>query len=150
MIQRMQTELEGGAGVACKLPSVSVVSGTVRSGSSRGKSLGFPTANLEIEGKAGDRVAPGVYAAWVVWETGPRFAAVANVGCRPTFDEGEVTFEVHVLDFTGDLYGKVLEVTLALRLRDEMRFEDVEALVAQIGRDIEQARSWLSKNEVHH
>ena len=145
----MPTEFGRGAGVACKSLHGSIISGTVGAGSSRGKSLGFPTANLQIDGEIAADVAPGVYAAWVEWEDGPRYAAVVNVGCRPTFGEGVITFEVHVLDFTGDLYGKDLDVTLAVRIRDEARFEGVGALVTQIGRDIEQARNWIAKNEVH-
>ena len=111
--------------------------------------MGFPTANLQIDGEIAADVAPGVYAAGVEWEDGPRYSAVVNVGCRPTFEEGGFTFEVHVLEFTGDLYGKDLDVTLAVRIRDETRFEGVDALVAQIKRDIEQARNWFSNIEVH-
>ena len=145
----MQTEFGRSDGVACKSLHESVVSGTVCAGSSRGKSLGFPTANLQIGDEIAADVVPGVYAAGVEWDDGPRYSAVVNVGCRPTFEEGKLTFEVHVLDFTGNLYGKELDVTLAMRIRNEKRFEHVDALVVQIQKDIEQARNWFATNEVH-
>ncbi len=146
----MQTEFGRNAGVACKSLHESVISGTVCAGSSRGRKLGFPTANLQIGDERAPDVVPGVYGAGVEWDDGPRYSAVVNVGCRPTFEEGGLTFEVHVLNFTGNLYGKDLYVTLAVRIRDEKRFEGVDALVAQIQKDIEQARNWFADNEVHH
>jgi riboflavin kinase/FMN adenylyltransferase len=110
-------------------------------GAQRGRRLGFRTANLRPEP---DRVLPphGVYALWATVE-GQRWPAVANVGVRPSFDKGELLIEVHLLDFEGDIYGQTLEVAFVERLRPEQRFTDTEALIAQIGRDVEQARTLL-------
>ena len=126
-----------------------VIRGTVCVGSSRGKNLGFPTANLRVDDETAADLASGVYAARVGWEESPQYSAVVNVGYRPTFEEGVFSFEVHVLDFTGNLYGKQLDVTLVARIRDEMQFERVESLVDQITRDIIQTRNWMAENEVH-
>jgi riboflavin kinase/FMN adenylyltransferase len=144
----MPTELghESGALTSSHDP---VISGTVCAGSSRGKSLGFPTANLRIDDETAANLSSGVYAARVGWEKAPRHSAVVNVGYRPTFEEGMFSFEVHVLDFTGDLYGKKLDVRLVARIRDEMRFDGAESLVDQIRRDIAQTRNLMVENEVH-
>ena len=111
--------------------------------------MGFPTANLELRSEMASELRPGVYAASVAWDDREPRAAVVNLGCRPTFRERGLTFEVHVLDFDGDLYGKDLGVTLVARIRDEKRFDGQEALVEQIGRDVEKARDWFADNGVH-
>ncbi|WP_295538524.1 bifunctional riboflavin kinase/FAD synthetase [uncultured Thiohalocapsa sp.] len=131
--------------------------GRVAHGDKRGRSIGFPTANLPLH----RRVSPvsGVYAVAVRDLDGGRlparrpatwtgrwpdlWPAVANVGRRPTVDGQDVRLEVHLLDFDGDLYGAHLEVELRLRLRGEHRFESFEALKAQIGRDAAAARNYL-------
>jgi riboflavin kinase/FMN adenylyltransferase len=81
----------------------------------------------------------GVYAVWAEVAR-RRLPAVANVGRKPTFGDLERTIEVHILDFDEDLYGRVLRVEFALRLRGEVRFPSVEALLAQIRTDIARAR----------
>jgi riboflavin kinase / FMN adenylyltransferase len=79
-------------------------------------------------------------------EGGPAMPAVASLGTNPTFvDDGGLVLEVHVLDWTGDLYDRRVRTTFIARLRDEQKFESVEALVSQIGRDIAQARAALAR-----
>lgn len=116
--------------------------GTVVHGSARGRTLGFPTANVAIE----DAVVPppGVYAVEAIVD-GTTHRAVANLGTRPTFagDRAPVVLEVHVLDFDGDLYGRELEITFRHRLREERRFPDAAALREQIARDVATAREHL-------
>lgn len=125
------------------------VRGSVTRGDHRGHPLGFPTANLSPE----NEVIPalGVYAGHVLLledgtpPAGTRFAAVTNVGRRPTFkgDDAPVLAEAHLLDFAGDLYGRRIEVSFEARLRGEQRFPDGDALRAQIARDVEIARRKL-------
>ena len=86
---------------------------------------------------------PGVYAARVVVH-GAQRGAVINVCHRPTFDGDDLRFEVHLLDWSGDLYGQELGVALVQRLRSEQRFEDVDALVRQIRADVKAARTVLT------
>ena len=118
--------------------------GRVIKGNARGRTLGFPTANLSIPQ---DRTIPGngIYATWAyVGET--RYMAATNVGTRPTFDEKERIVETFILDYSGDLYDSEITVEFIKRLRDEIRFETVEALVAQIHEDVEQTRQVLNKD----
>jgi len=113
--------------------------GTVVPGDRRGRTLGFPTANLSIPPT---RLVPasGVYAVRVELE-GRTYAGMMNIGLCPTFG-GRTTLraEVHILDFNADIYGQTLTVTFRERLRDECRFPSVEALVAQLRRDAEACR----------
>src|SRR5262249_36126087 len=111
----------------------------------RGRQLGIPTANLDVLNETlPDR---GVYACFcrVGGGPAPRREAVVNLGRRPTFGGGETTLEAHLLDFDGDLYGKIVRVEFVLRLREERPFAGVPALVEQIGRDIEEARRVLAR-----
>ena len=114
------------------------VEGTVVEGDKRGRTIGFPTANLE----ATPRMlvpARGVYRGW--FEKGPsKYPCVINIGVRPTFDTDALTVEAHILDFDEDLYGAFVALEFVERLRDEMKFESVEALIQQIQDDVEQAR----------
>jgi len=126
------------------------VRGNVAKGDRRGRQLGFPTANLDPENEV--LPASGVYAGWVrlLDEGRPdrdrRLPAVSNVGTRPTFAGGDrVLAEAHLIDFEGDLYGHRIEVSFDHFLRPEQRFDGVEALRAQIGADVEQARRRLGK-----
>jgi riboflavin kinase/FMN adenylyltransferase len=132
--------------------------GAVVIGAQRGRSLGFPTANVEMPM---ERAIPanGVYAAWARLRTEParsssesalrerledeRHRAVVNIGTRPTFDSGPRTVEAHLLDFDRNIYGQRLTLDFVTRLRPEQRFNGVKALVAQISRDIERARRLL-------
>jgi len=121
------------------------LSGPVLGGDNRGRELGFPTANLKPEP---GRVLPppGVYAcrAWTE-QLGDRMAAV-YIGSAPTFDEGrESLIECHILDFAGELYGQALAVSVIERLKGDKRFEGREEFVAQIRRDIANAREVLGR-----
>lgn len=114
--------------------------GKVVLGDQRGRTIGFPTANLQVENAI---VVPpdGVYAA-VVEAKGQRLFAMANVGVRPTFDAGR-SLEVHIFDFCDDLYGETIDVWWCARLRDEQRFEGIDALVGQLQKDERRAREFL-------
>ena len=121
------------------------LSGAVVHGLARGRTLGFPTANLQL----GEELVPaaGVYATLV--EAHERWwAAAANIGRKPTFGGDEaLTVEFHLLDFQGDLYGQPLRALFIDRLRGEQRFAGIDALREQIGRDAQRARelAWASK-----
>jgi len=119
------------------------VDGVVVHGAERGRAIGVPTANILPEVELA--IAPGIYAVTLSAEGGPAMPAVASLGTNPTFvDDGGLVLEVHVLDWTGDLYDRRVRTTFIARLRDEQKFDSVEALVSQIGRDIAQARSVLA------
>ncbi len=110
--------------------------GTVVHGDGRGRMLGFPTANLDLEGEL--LPPPGVYQV-VATVRGQRCAAVANIGRRPTFPGARPArplLEVHVPGIAFDFYGEPVEVELVRKIRDEVRFESREALVAQIRKDV--------------
>jgi riboflavin kinase/FMN adenylyltransferase len=116
--------------------------GPVIHGDARGRTIGFPTANLHIP----DRMAVpanGVYAVWVTCE-GVRHRAVVNIGVRPTFGVSARTIEAHLLEFDGDLYGRTLSLAFVERIRPERRFDTVEALVTQIGVDRDAAAHILA------
>jgi riboflavin kinase/FMN adenylyltransferase len=119
------------------------LSGEVVAGARRGHKLGFPTANLEVRP---ERAVPadGVYAVLAVLGS-ERYLAVANVGVRPSFDNGHRTIETHILDFDQDIYGCDLVVEFVARLRDERRFEHIDDLITQITRDSEAARQILGR-----
>jgi riboflavin kinase/FMN adenylyltransferase len=117
--------------------------GRVIRGEQRGRALGYPTANLDVE-PALARPARGVYAGEAVVADTKRAAAV-NVGYNPQFGGDPATdplrIEVHLLEFDGDLYESVLRVGFLRRLRDEQTFSSVDALVAQIARDVDAVRA---------
>lgn len=117
------------------------VVGVVVSGAKRGRVLGFPTANLQVSGVSLPK--SGVYAGYVIIN-GVRHIAVANLGTNPTFHEqgslAPVKFEVHILDFNGDLYDSELSFYFSSYLRGEMKFGSVEQLREQIAADIVLAR----------
>lgn len=116
------------------------ISGAVIRGRGRGRSIGFPTANISPRTEL--IPAPGVYA--VVLETSrERWPGVANLGFRPTFAEQDFSIEAHLFDFDGDLYGVHTRLHLIDRVREERKFESREALVDQIHRDVEQVRGML-------
>ncbi|NHN83512.1 bifunctional riboflavin kinase/FAD synthetase [Acetobacter musti] len=118
------------------------IRGIVQHGDKRGRLLGFPTANVPL----GRHLEParGVYAATVRLEGGRVFRGVANIGRRPTINDGqESRLEVNLFDFDGDLYGQPLSVALHTLLRAEKRFDGLDALRTQIALDAEQARAIL-------
>ena len=121
------------------------VSGQVISGDRRGRSIGFPTANLSvIPGKI--LPASGVYACRA-WVDGQAWGAATNIGVRPTFDgQGSVLhLEAHLLDYSGNLYGQTISLEFIERLRGEVRFPDIQALIAQISQDVQQTRVLLGQ-----
>ncbi len=114
------------------------ISGVVGRGAERGRTLGFPTANLfDIPTLS---PANGVYAAWACLTEGRRAAAV-NVGPNPTFGESARKIEVHILNFDGDLYGRMLNVDFLDRVRDVKRFASVEELRTQLEQDLVAVRA---------
>ncbi|MCW4591378.1 bifunctional riboflavin kinase/FAD synthetase [Gluconacetobacter entanii] len=118
------------------------IRGVVEHGDKRGRLLGFPTANIAL----GRHLEParGVYAVSVRMGDGRVCPGVANIGRRPTINDGQISrLEVHLLDFEGDLYGQTLSVALHTLLREERRFDGLDALRAQIARDTQAARDYL-------
>jgi riboflavin kinase/FMN adenylyltransferase len=120
------------------------VRGLVQPGDQRGRELGYPTANVAVP----DELllpADGIYAGWYVRPDGSRLPTAISLGRRPTFYESQPfsLLEAHVLDFSGDLYGEEAAVRFVARLRGEERFDSVDALVEQIGRDVARARELL-------
>jgi riboflavin kinase/FMN adenylyltransferase len=116
--------------------------GTVEAGDRRGRELGFPTANVNPHNEA---LPPnGVYVAHVIIGS-EQFGGVVNIGMRPTFSSAQSlrVLEVHILDFTRELYGQKVEVLFLSKLRDEQKFPAVEALKTQIAADIFEARKVL-------
>jgi len=116
--------------------------GPVTSGQGRGRTIGFPTANLVPPAR---KVLPGqgVYAT-IVDVDGRRYGGATNVGRRPTFGGGDVTVETHLLGFAGELSGRTTVVSFVQRLREERTFPGADALVRQIHDDVEQARQLLA------
>ena len=113
------------------------VEAEVRHGDKRGRDLGFPTANLQLDPNC--PLKHGIYAVKVA-VPGGHYDGVANFGRRPMFDNGATLFEVFLFDFKGDLYGQTLRVHLVAYLREEQKFDSVEALIEQMDRDSEEAR----------
>jgi riboflavin kinase/FMN adenylyltransferase len=116
------------------------LTGTVQRGAGRGRTLGFPTANLKPDRPLA--LAAGVYAARARW-AGQRAEAVVNLGYRPTFDEAQYWVEAYLFDFSGDLYDRPLTIEFVSRIRAEMKFPGVEALKAQVQADMAEARRLL-------
>ena len=121
--------------------------GPVLRGEERGRTLGFPTLNI---GVSADQALPpdGVYVTRAEIQSGPEWGRVlhgaTNIGTQPTFDGTRRRVETHLLDFEGDLYGHVVNIELLQRLREERKFDGVDALVAQIERDVAQTRAFFS------
>ena len=133
----------GDTGMATKLMSRDfAIAGVVQAGDKRGREFGYPTANLVL----GDYQRPryGIYAVRATIEDGTEHPAVASLGIRPTFDPPTELLETHLLDFDGDLYGRKIEVALHAFIRDEKKFDDIDALVAHMRDDEAQARTLLA------
>lgn len=120
------------------------LTGTVGRGQQLGRTLGFPTANIQAEEALKLVPGSGVYAVMATAADGRRYPAMLNIGVRPTVG-GELaqTVEAHLLDFEGDLYGQPLTVQFVARLRDEQKFSGLDALKAQLAQDVEAARAHL-------
>jgi riboflavin kinase / FMN adenylyltransferase len=121
------------------------ISGIVGHGDKRGHKLGFPTANLDIEG---DRLLPahGIYLCHAHL-AGRTYQALTNVGTRPTFDRNGTTVEAYLLDFSADIYGEPMKLDFLAYVRPEVRFESVEALVARMEQDEIEGRAWFAAHQ---
>ena len=119
------------------------VDGIVTHGAKRGRTIGIPTANVAPD--IDFAIAPGIYAVTLSVDGGPAMPAVASLGTNPTFvEQGKLVLEVHVLDWSGDIYDRRVRTTFVARLRDELKFSSVDALIAQIHQDIADARPLLA------
>lgn len=136
----MRGEIREATTLLGRYPSLT---GQVMQGAQRGRLLGYPTANLSV---LPERAIPadGVYACFV-WINNQRYPSVTNIGIRPSFAGAERTVEVHLLGFSGDLYGLDLRMEFVERLRSEKRFADLDDLAAQIQADAEQADGLLAQ-----
>lgn len=124
-----------------------LIHGIVERGQGLGETLGFPTANLHIDSTKKLLPKIGVYLVRVLWNDSHLFGLM-NIGRRPTVSvQGDVTVEVHILDFNENLYGLVLEIEVLQRIRDEIRFPSRDALVEQIARDKELALDLIQVHE---
>lgn len=118
------------------------LTGKVVAGQMLGRKIGFPTANLEIEG---DKILPadGVYAVWVVHEN-QQYLGMMNIGYRPTVSGSVRTIEVHILNFNTIIYGAYLKIIFEKKLRNEQKFDGLDALIAQLNQDKIATESLLS------
>jgi riboflavin kinase/FMN adenylyltransferase len=118
------------------------IRGTVQHGDKLGRTIGFPTANLDL----GEYLRPryGIYAVTGLLPDGRRIPGAANIGIRPSFDPPKELLEPHFFDFSGDLYGQEIEVAFHAFLRPEAKFDSLDALTAQMARDCDEARSRLA------
>src|ERR1700754_548374 len=117
------------------------IAGEVIHGEKRGRDLGYPTANIRHDKNCG--LKHGIYAVRV-GRGAERFDGVASFGRRPTFDNGAPLLEVFLFDFKGDLYGTALDVAFIAFIRDELKFDSIDALVAQMDDDSARARAALA------
>ncbi|MBO9335541.1 MAG: bifunctional riboflavin kinase/FAD synthetase [Roseiflexus sp.] len=120
--------------------------GPIVEGDRRGRTIGFPTANIHVDPR---RMLPahGVYVCRALLG-GVTYGAVTNVGVRPTFDGARRTVEAYLLDFSDEVYGEELRLMFLHRLRGEQKFDGITSLVAQITRDVAAARDWLQAHDV--
>lgn len=118
------------------------MSGRVAHGEKRGRTLGFPTANIHLRRRQTPLM--GVFAVEITGIADTRLPAVASIGVRPTFGGGRCLLEVHLLDFNRDIYGRHVDVYFLKKLRDEQRFESVDALIEQMHRDVRQAEQFFA------
>jgi riboflavin kinase/FMN adenylyltransferase len=110
-------------------------------GRERGRTIGFPTANLASETEC--IPVDGVYATRVILDDGAH-PSITNIGMRPTFAESARSIEAHIFDFTGDIYGKRIKLELVERIRPEKKFDTPESLKTQIAEDLKKAHEILS------
>ncbi len=122
------------------------VRGVVTPGDRRGRTIGFPTANLPTTPDL-QVPADGVYAAWYIREDGTQYPAAVNIGKRPTFYDyaDRSLIEAHLIGFRGDLYGEIAKVRFVRRLRGEKKFEGIEQLQEQLGKDVADAAKCLEE-----
>ena len=122
------------------------LSGKVVDGEHEGRKMGFPTANIDVTCKEKLLPAPGAYVVEVSIEGEEKaLPGMMNIGTRPTFGENNLSLEVHVLDYSGNLYGKMLSVSFLQRLREEHRFVSTEELREQLMSDAQQVRTYFQQ-----
>lgn len=123
------------------------LSGIVVLGDQRGRTLGFPTANIAVDSQLllpGD----GIYATWAIID-GKRYKSATSIGVRPTFNLTQRLVEVFVMDFSADLYGKTVGVEFIKKVRDQEKFDALDALVKQINVDVDNCREALDQDRSH-
>ncbi len=128
---------------ALKLGRPYAIEGRVVRGQQLGRTLGYPTANIRLQGRKPALM--GIYATWIYGVGSEPIAGVSSLGTRPTVNGREPLLEAHLFDFDGDLYGKHLRVEFVSKLRDEEKFDDLDALVRQMDRDAARARDVLAR-----
>ena len=140
---RIRDALKAGdcAGAAELLTRPFAIRGTVQHGAKLGRSIGYPTANVELGSYLRPRY--GIYAVTARLPDGTVVPGAANLGIRPSFDPPLELLETFLFDWSGDLYGAEIEVSLHRHLRDEAKFDSLEELTAQMARDCDQARGLL-------
>jgi riboflavin kinase/FMN adenylyltransferase len=119
-----------------------LITGRVVVGKSIGRDLGFPTANIEVDDQYKLIAAGGVYACRV-HHNGRVYKGMSNIGFRPTVDHGDLTIEVHIFDFNQSIYDQQITIDFVDRMRDERKFESLEALKQQLAKDRDRALSIL-------
>lgn len=124
---------------------MTVIQGIVEHGDERGRTLGFPTANIQL---FDDRIEAGVWAAVIQNDSAESWLAAVSIGRRQTFyaQAGNKLLEAHLLDFNEDLYGRKLTVTLTAKLREQQSFSSINALTEQLGHDVTATRNWAQRH----
>ena len=135
--------IDGDIGFATRMLSRDyAIEGVVQSGDRRGRELGYPTANMSLSDY--QRPKYGIYAVRVTLDDGSEHPGVASLGVRPTFSPPQELLEAHLFGFDGDLYGRKIEVALHAFIREERKFDSIDALVAEMRNDEAQARKLLA------
>lgn len=147
--RRVRDALTDGNVAACPelLGRNHLLSGVVVVGDQRGRTLGFPTANIEVDPQLllpGD----GIYATWAIID-GQRHQAATSIGVRPTFDLTQRLVEVFIMDFSADLYGKTVDVEFIEKVRDQEKFDGLDSLIKQINQDVDDCRQVLAQDRSH-
>lgn len=127
-----------------------LITGIVVQGKQIGRTIGFPTANIEIYKLFNLSMPKGVYGVYVYYGK-QRYVGVMNVGERPTFDDGNhLTYEVHILDFNDNLYGEELTVEIKFFVRNEQKFNSLPELIQQLNKDVHYTTNRLQKKYEMH
>ena len=135
--------VDGDTGTATHMLSRDyAIQGLVQCGDARGRELGYPTANMALEDYQRPRY--GIYAVRVTLDDGSEHPGVASLGVRPTFEPPRALLEAHLFGFDGDLYGHKIEVALHAFIREERKFDSVDALMSAMREDEAQARTLLA------
>jgi riboflavin kinase/FMN adenylyltransferase len=122
------------------------IRGKIIHGDKLGRTIGFPTANMHVHGH--DKPAYGIYASRVILADGRVFHAATNFGIRPTFSPPKELLETYIFDFAEDIYGEEIEVELVHFLRREEKFDGLSALISQMTRDCDAARTILIREPI--